>query len=132
MRFGYAGKDPAGKEITLSLPQSIVSETYQEYEKSQSRTPERAAAKRFASNNLPLFYLEDGAVVNVTNLRVDGNSAALTNGLATSVSFHVKSGGLLKVGDGARIYESYGPNVSLDGGSLEVDQLYPHSDRRRK
>ena len=117
-------KDPAGKEITLSLPQSIVSETYQEYEKSQSRTPERAAAKRFASNNLPLFYLEDGAVVNVTNLRVDGNSAALTNGLSTSVSFHVKSGGLLKVGDGARIYESYGPNVSLYGGSLEVDQSF--------
>ena len=117
-------KDPAGKEITLSLPQSIVSETYQEYEKSQSRTPERAAAKRFASNNLPLFYLEDGAVVNVTNLRVDGNSAALTNALETSVSFYVKSGGLLKVGDGARIYESYGPNVSLYGGSLEVDQSF--------
>ena len=117
-------KDAAGKEITLSLPQSVVSETYQEYEKSQSRTPERAAAKRFASNNLPLFYLEDGAVVNVTNLRVDGNSAALTNALETSVSFHVKSGGLLKVGDGARIYESYGPNVSLYGGSLEVDQSF--------
>ena len=117
-------KDAGGKEITLSLPQSIVSETYQEYEKSQSRTPERAAAKRFASNNLPLFYLEDGAVVNVTNLRVDGNSAALTNAVAISVSFHVKSGGLLKVGDGARIYESYGPNVSLDGGSLEVDQSF--------
>ena len=117
-------KDAAGKEITLSLPQSVVSETYQEYEKSQSRTPERAAAKRFASNNLPLFYLEDGAVVNVTNLRVDGNSAALTNALETSVSFHVKSGGLLKVGDGARIYESYGPNVYLDGGSLEVDQSF--------
>ena len=117
-------KDPAGKEITLSLPQSIVSETYQEYEKSQSRTPERAAAKRFASNNLPLFYLEDGAVVNVTNLRVDGNSAALTNAVAISVSFHVKSGGLLKVGDGARIYESYGPNVYLEGGSLEVDQSF--------
>ena len=117
-------KDPAGKEITLSLPQSIVSETYKEYEKSQSRTPERAAAKRFASNNLPLFYLEDGAVVNVTNLRVDGNSAALTNAVAISVSFHVKSGGLLKVGDGARIYESYGPNVYLDGGSLEVDQSF--------
>ena len=117
-------KDAGGKEITLSLPQSVVSETYQEYEKSQSRTPERAAAKRFASNNLPLFYLEDGAVVNVTNLRVDGNSAALTNALETSVSFYVKSGGLLKVGDGARIYESYGPNVSLYGGSLEVDQSF--------
>ena len=117
-------KDAGGKEITLSLPQSVVSETYQEYEKSQSRTPERAAAKRFASNNLPLFYLEDGAVVNVTNLRVDGNSAALTNAVAISVSFHVKSGGLLKVGDGARIYESYGPNVYLDGGSLEVDQSF--------
>lgn len=117
-------EDPTGKEITLSLPQSVVSQTYKDYEKEQGRTPERAAAKRFASNNLPLFYLEDGAVVNVENLRVDGNSAALTNAQLTSVNFYVKSGALLKVGDGARIYESYGPNVYLYGGSLEVDQTF--------
>ena len=112
-------------ETAITLPQSVVSQTYKDYETAEGRTPERATVRRFASNSkTPMFQLGQGAVVTVTNARIDGNSAALTQATTNADSFRVAAGGTLKVGDGARIFNSYAPNIRVDGGRLEVNQTF--------
>lgn len=110
---------------TVTLPQTVVSETYQTYEESQGHTPQKAKVQRFSAyNNSLMFRVPGGAAVTVTELIVDGNSSAVVQPSGTLYNFYVEEGGTLKVTDGTSLDNSYHANVYVDGGTLEVEQTY--------
>lgn len=113
----------AGKEGNISLRQSIVSETYQQYETAAGRTPERAVARRFgAFQDGPMFKVTDGDV-SISYVRIDGNSAALAQPGGTCYNIEVADGAILNVAGGARIYNSYKSCVYLgNNATLNVTQ----------
>lgn len=112
-----------GKEGSISLRQSVVSETYKQYETDAGRTPERAVARRFgAFQDGPMFKVTDGNV-SISYVRIDGNSAALAQPGGTCYNIEVADGAILNVAGGARIYNSYKSCVYLDNNAtLNVTQ----------
>lgn len=116
---------------TVTLPQSVVGETYKQFEQQAGRTPLRATAMRLASyNKEPLFQVNHGVTATMENLRVDGNSNALVQPGNDTYNVYIYSStgsanpGTLKVGDGVRLFNSYGSCVYMYGGVLEVSQSF--------
>lgn len=110
---------------TLSLPQSVVSQTYKDYETERQHTPERAVFRRFGSfQDAPMFQVTSGTVT-VTNARIDGNSGAMASPNYYCSNIAVAMHATLNVENGARIYNGYASCVELeDMATLNVTQTF--------
>lgn len=113
-----------GFRETITLPQSIVSETYKRYEEGAKRTPERAVVKRFGTfQDGPMFriYAQE---IKMEYVRIDGNSGAIASPGMNCDSIRIEGGYYLTIGDGARIYNSSRASVHVYQGGLNVTQSF--------
>lgn len=115
------------EEAPLTLPQSVVSQTYKDFETKKGRTPEQAVFRRYAAFEENMF--ETSGIVTLSDVRIDGNSGAIASTNATGINVLVGTHATLNIENGAYLYNSYGSCVYLNWYAiLNVNQTHKPGD----